>query len=266
MSKLLKYYGSSLSLDPITVAWLAQLTTSFGSNPSSAYIADLDTMVRGMRADGDILLLDRFWIFAQEVQGYARVSLVNPASTQITEVNSPTWTANQGYTGNGLNMYLNTNYSHSNTSRNDASHLLYSRTDDPSTATNRIEAGAATGGDWSSYIRCGLSGNTAATTNTDANEQALGAVATTLGLYHAVRASSTQHSIYKNGTLINTDNASSLAPDNLNDYVLGRNTSGSMSLPTNKQIAMRALGSGAISPSNFYTRFQTFATARGFNV
>lgn len=213
------------SLDPVTVAWLTQLTTSFGSNPSS---------------------------------------------TQITEVNSPAWTPNQGYAGNGVNSYLNTNYNYStdavNASRNNMSHGIYSRTDDPSTATNMVEAGASLGNDWGNFIRCGLNGNVNATANTDVNQQVVAAISDTLGLYHAVRNNATQHSIYKNGALVATANFNSLAHQNFNDFVLGRNTSGSMNLPTNKQISMRFIGAGNINQVNFYSRFQTFATTIGFNV
>lgn len=95
----------SAPLDPVVRAWLNRLTSS----PSSAYIKALDTMIKGMRADGNLLLLDRFWIFATEVQSHAQRSIVNPTNT-LTEVNGPTWTAKIGYTGNAVTQYLNSNF------------------------------------------------------------------------------------------------------------------------------------------------------------
>lgn len=259
----------NVSLDPITVAWLAQLTTSFGSNPSSTFITALDTMIRGMRTDGDLLLLDRFWIFAQEVQGYARVSIVNPGSTQITEVNSPTWTANQGYTGNATTSYLNTNFNYSthavNATRTNISHGVYSRTN---SAVNQQDTGATVGaGTCNMAIQSKWSDNICYTaTNGRTNNFSSSAVADSLGLFSGTRVNTTNHTGYHNGVAFTAASIADLALPNLNDFVLGRNLNGALSLPSARQLSMRFIGAGNINQANFYSRFQTFATSIGFNV
>lgn len=270
MSKKLLYYGSTQSLDAITVAWLAQLTTSFGSNPSSSYITALNTMIAGMRTDGNILQLDRFWIFAQEVQGYARVSIVNPGSTQITEVNTPTWTVNQGYTGNGTTRYLNTNFnwlsSSVNTLRNSLTHGIYVTTN---VAENKYDSGHLSAGrDILMASRFGT-GNTYQTANGAAGTGA--AVANSLGLYMAQRTSTASGTTaYKNGssvaTIVNADPSLPNSPQLVFGY--NSNTGGGVvaNALSSKRIAMHVIGSGAINPATFYTRFQTFATTIGFNV
>lgn len=258
-------------LDPVTVAWLAQLTTSFGSNPSSGYITALDTLIKGLRTDSNILALDRFWIFAQEVQGYARVSIVNPSSTQITEVNTPTFTVNQGYTGNGTTRYLNTNFNYSthavNTLRSSITHGVYITTN---VAESKFDAGFADATRDNVISGRFGDGRTYQSANSSSGE-ANAITANSLGLYMAQRTSTASGTTaYKNGssvaTLVNADNA--LA--NAIDLVLAYNSNlGGGVVATSlssKRIAMRVIGSGAVNAANFYTRFQTFATSIGFNV
>jgi hypothetical protein len=62
-------------------------------------------LVEGLRDDGILAKLDRLWVFAQPTQAQALVDLV--ASTTATAVNSPTFTANRGYTGDGVTSYIN---------------------------------------------------------------------------------------------------------------------------------------------------------------
>ena len=97
-----------VTLLPETKSWLAVLP----SRPSAQVINAVNTFIRTCIADGNWQLLDRFWLFAQDIQANAVYSIVNPTSTACTQVNSPTWTQYQGYTGNGSNMYLNTNLNH----------------------------------------------------------------------------------------------------------------------------------------------------------
>lgn len=97
---------SDRAYDPATLAWLAQLAV----RPSNNWVRALDEALRGSRADGDLTELDRLWIFSAEYQAHARVSIINPTSTNITEVNSPTWTFNRGYSGDGATKYLRSNF------------------------------------------------------------------------------------------------------------------------------------------------------------
>lgn len=248
--------------DPVTTAWLAELIASFSAQPSGSYCTALDTMIRGMRSDGDLLELDRFWIFAQSNQNFARVSIVNPTSTKITEVNSPTWTSLQGYTGNGTTMYLNSNFNYLNnsvkTKRDSISHGIYVTSN---VAENKFDAGyytaarditiAARWGDGRAYIAANNSSG-----------EANGIVANSLGMFSGRRTSTAAGSTaYKNGSSIGTQVDADNSLPLVTDTIIGTNSSiGS------KRLAMRFIGSGLINHLNFYNRFQTFATAIGFNV
>src|SRR3990167_3364982 len=132
--------------DPDTVRYITQLASG---RPNYIHQRRVDTLVEGLKQDGNWRLLDRLWIFAQPLQELSRVSLVNPTSTQITEVNAPTWTANQGYTGNGVNMYLNTNFNPStqgvNYVLNSGSLGAYNRTNVGENAASAGQTDAAQG-------------------------------------------------------------------------------------------------------------------------
>lgn len=260
-------------LDAVTVAWLAQLTTSFGSNPSAAFITALDTMVRGMRTDGDLTKLDRLWVFAQEVQDYSRVSIVNPSATQITEVNTPGWTANQGYTGNGTNEYLNSNYnlssSSSNYTQNSASFGVYSRSN---TATATTELGCFNGGvPTYNGVSCKFSDNSCygSVNNSTSADLTKTSITRGDGLICAIRTASNASTLYQNGAELSgvtNKTTVSAALLNLNLLIAANNNNGTPINFSTKQLAMAFIGSGTISQANFYSRFQTFATTRGFNV
>lgn len=259
------------ALDADTVAWLAQLTTSFGTNPSASFITALDTLIRGMKADGNWDPLDRFWIFAQEVQDYARVSIKNPSSTQITEVNTPTFTVNQGYTGNGTNRYLNTNFNYLtdsvNTLRNSITHGIYVTTN---VAESKFDCGhSSLGKDIVISARHG-DGKTYMSANSSTGGAANVAVVNSLGMYMVQRASSAGMAAYKNGSSIATLSNADNALPNSNDLTFAYNSNAAGGITPNsfssKRIAMRVIGSGAIDAATFYSRFQTFATTIGFNV
>jgi len=81
MANLLKY-GNDYDVDQ----WLAQMTGGTPGRPSEMFIDSLNTFVATLKLNGIWTELDRLWIFATEQEQHAKVSLVNPTSTQITKV------------------------------------------------------------------------------------------------------------------------------------------------------------------------------------
>jgi len=253
------------NFDADTKLWLAQC----GTRPSNAVVSAVDTFIRQCKVDGNWSLLDRFWLFAQDVQANARISIVNPSSTNITEVNSPTFNANQGYTGNGTTSYLRSAFIPSsngiNYTLNSASLFLYSRTNN---AENKINMGGSSFGslgniyviprfsDDKFYGRINeSSANFISVANTDGR-----------GLFVARRTASNATALYKNGVSVATDTDTSNSLCNVELYILGYNNNGSLLSPATKQIAIAGVGSGSIEQAKFYTAVQNLATAIGFSV
>ena len=99
--------GGGLVIGPKTLAYSTVVTSRGGSLTANEllYLTTFETSL-GSNLDE----FDRLWIHGLNNDVAARTSFVNPSSTIITAVNSPTFTANQGYQGNGSTSYLNTNY------------------------------------------------------------------------------------------------------------------------------------------------------------
>jgi hypothetical protein len=68
-------------------------------------------LIRALKHNGIWSKLDVFYALANNgSKEFATIDWVTPSTHQITIVNSCTWAANVGFTGNATDMYLDTNY------------------------------------------------------------------------------------------------------------------------------------------------------------
>lgn len=251
---------SAYDWDADALAYFAQLTPS----PSVRYQKAINELVKELKAHGNWTKLDRLWIHATEAQQHAKVSLVNPASPQLTEFNSPTWTANRGYSGNGSTMYINTNFKPASSgvtyTMNAASLGIYTRVDGISSSSYPIGVNGAGAND---RALIGFLPNIDYRLNS-INSTSISNTGTS-GFYTAVRTSSTSKSIYRNGSLINTtvDTATNLP--SLDIFLLAFNAAGVATLPTTNQLSLSLIG-GAVNPITLSNAVQNFANKIGFQV
>lgn len=250
--------------DPDAEAYFAQLTVQ----PSTGFKNAVNTFILTLKADGNWNELDRFWLHATELQQHARVSIVNPSSTQITEVNSPTWAANQGYTGNSANMYLNSNYNISTGTKytqNSASLGQYSRSN---LTGNGGDMGVVTNGSTGAgaFVNIRTSGNTFNYNLNSANGVVGAANSDSRGLFVSVRTASNAQSSYKNGVQQSTNTNASTTPPNLSAFLMAYNQNGTPLGFTGRQNSVHFFGSSAINQSTFYDAVQSLAISIGFNV
>ena len=96
------------SEDAATTAWAAALTTA----PTSGRRTLVNTLITGIKADDDWAGLDWLAIWAGETSQAARVNIRNPAKI-ATFVNSPTFLADRGVTGDGGSSYIDLGEAHS---------------------------------------------------------------------------------------------------------------------------------------------------------
>jgi hypothetical protein len=82
------------------------------SLPSASVQVKQNTLLTSMKADGVWAKLDVFYVFAQDGSAeFATLNWKNPAANQANIlVNAPTFTSNQGFTGNGTSSYIDTNF------------------------------------------------------------------------------------------------------------------------------------------------------------
>lgn len=87
--------------------WKAAVVAAGGS-VSGGRETLLRAFIDGCLEDGVWHLIERLWILAAENTQSALIDLV--ALTAATPTNSPTFTTDRGYAGNGINSYLDTNF------------------------------------------------------------------------------------------------------------------------------------------------------------
>lgn len=255
-------------IDKDVLNWMNTVT---GGTSSGLFIYNLSVMVKQLKANGTWNLLDRFFLFATEFQDQARVCL--KSLKRLSEVNSPNWIANQGYSGNGTTAYLNSNYTMStqgvNYTLNNCSMGVYSRTN---IAGSYVDMGSYdAGGARRAYLyirRSDLVDKSVSAFNTLTDNSASAPTVTdSRGLFSLVRTISTAYATYKNGTSIGGSTLTANALTTNSNFILGLNTSvATLSTPSVRQISMAYFGSGNINQLNFYNVFQSFATKQGFNV
>lgn len=250
---------------PETNAWLSVLTT----RPSPLIVNAVNTFIKTSKSDGNWQLLDRFWLFGQDIQANARVSIVNPTSTQITEVASPTFTANQGYDFNGTTQYLRTAFIPSsngvNYTLNSASFGVYSRENYNGSFGWDMGAYNATDGAALS-LRDGTNSAYAKINSVVAALITVGGVTDSRGLFVALRTASNAIAIARNGSNIGTDTDVSSALPTTEMYIGSLNNNGVAAAFMQRQISIAFTASGTLNQGTFYTAVQSLATSIGFNV
>lgn len=177
--------------------------------------------------------LDVLYVFATDGDSdFATLNWKYPQSRQCTRVNTLTFTANQGYAGNGSNSYLNTNFNmnsqadwggqnnncwvigiNSNPAGGNHQDFGARKTAVPLCVTSFYSRLAT---DLTSARVNSVVADTIAVSNTNA-----------IGDYMGYRTSSTAMSLDKDGVLLGTDaSATSIAPPNLNVYIGCSNVEG----------------------------------------
>ena len=120
--------GSAFDADYQAV--LDRASTLGYTAPSAAQQTLQNTLVEDLKTAGVWSKLDAFYLFATDGDSdYATLNFVAPSNFQATKTNSPTFTADEGFTGDGVSAYLDTNLNAStdttNYTQNDASFGAY---------------------------------------------------------------------------------------------------------------------------------------------
>lgn len=258
LNSIISMMGKVVALGPITSAFSAVVTSRGGSLTSTeeAYLRTFEASV-----GSDLGKMDRLWIHGLSDSIAARTSFVNPNSTMITAVNSPTFTANIGFTGNGSTSYLNTNFNPAthgvNYTLNNASIFYYERA---------TILGTYCGiGEQQSYLFPNLAGSVYFTINNGASNNTF-TVANSKGFIFADRSSNTVTTCYKNGSFQSTlsNTATNFATNNF--YLLALLQGGAALYPSPGNVALSGIGGTGINQSNFYNAVQALGTSIGWAV
>lgn len=262
------FTGLEAGFDSESVALFARMDTE----PDIARKTVINDFIVGIKSDLSISNLsdafDAIWFPAAATQQAARLNWVED-DHNLTEVNSPTWTADQGYTGNGTTQYLTTDYILStdsvNYTQNDSSFGVYIRTN---TSSNNREIGVATAvpAFFSQIVTRNASDEFVSFHNSDA-DSIRDTETDSRGLSTSVRTTATDVELFKNGVSFATDaaNASTAIPA-YEFYLLARNLAGVADNFSAKEIGFAFVGDSTINQANLYTRVQQLFTDLGTQV
>lgn len=233
------------------------------SQPSDSTIAKYNIFFKELISIGAFYKMDRLYVLASEHKDNAYVSLVNPSSTIISLIGSPSWVQYQGFTGNASSTGLNTNFNPSgltNYKLNSASLGIYCRTSPGSTV--EADIGARSSSLASQATIRPLSGGSIAL-RVNNNTVSFGSVSTAIGLTVGVASDNNQQYSWRNGSLIQTQTASPVALPNLSMFICGYNFDGSI-VSSDRQISLAYFGSGGINQILLNQAIQNFRASIGF--
>jgi hypothetical protein len=97
--------GSRPAYEPEALALFARMTTP----PDARRKGLINTLIAGLKHAGVWSRLDAFYMLAAHTAQAARLNWVADAYN-LTPVNTPAFEVDRGYTGNGLNAYLDTGF------------------------------------------------------------------------------------------------------------------------------------------------------------
>lgn len=241
---------------------------AMSSQPDDTRKALIDTLFTNLKsgtvnATNTLAELDLLYLLAAHDSQAARLNAITPASFALTAVNSPTFTADQGYASNGTSSYLDTGFSletdGTNYILNDAHISIWSRTDQQDAGVD-IGARDGSGDDESNVIIRNASDQGFARLNTDDIVDNV-SVTNSSGHFLGVRTNSTQSSLYRNGAIVGSAwNANSGAETNSDCFICARNTAGTPGNYTTRQYSIASVGGGmtANQIADFYAALNAY--------
>lgn len=216
-----KYFGGGVSFDADYQAILDYATTQGYTLPSIGQQALQNQMLIDLKLAGVWSKLDTFAKF--DTDGNSSFALIDwKRLTQYTAVNNPTFTPNQGFTGNGTSNYIDTNYNPFsqavNFGLNNATVGTYIRTAPASpVGTKSVYGTSDTGG-----ISLLPQFSTNCSLRLNATSGSGFASADQVGSWIITRPSSSNTTAYRNGTLISMSRLST-SISNAKIFLLRRN-------------------------------------------
>lgn len=248
-------FQTSISYDPDASALFARMSVE----PSSGQKEIYNTAIAAMKTAGLWSLLDCFYMMGVHDAQAARLNWIS-TSFNLTEFNSPTFTQNQGYNGNGSTSYLGTNFNpttapsakHTQNSAHLGCWILAS-----AASTNMRDIGNGTN---TTYL--------VAETDTNGVQSRINATAAVsvgsiggVGAWVLRRNASNTHQLFKNGSQVGTNSNTSTALANENITLLR----GSASTYSTRQQYAAHIGAGLSDQQieDFFTIINNFYIAWG---
>jgi hypothetical protein len=254
-----------------TNAEAATLVAAMSSAPDDTRKGAIDTCIGAIKTAGVWTKLDCLWLWAGHD---SQAGLLDwKRLSDATAVNSPTFTTDRGFTGDGSTSYINTNFTLStdgvNYTQNSACMGAYINggTDALSTTANSIGV-SASGGTLNARIepwRSVTPGSGARARINDNTATTVGTVTTRFGLTAVNRSGASAVQIYRNGSSIGSSTAASGSLPNIDVYTLGFNSGGSLGGASDNRFAAAFVGASlsGTEHADLFTAIEAYLDAIG---
>lgn len=242
-----------------STAFLAR-TSGLDNTHQTAY----DGLICGLVGDGVWAKFDALWITGAPDSTTATLNLVSSSFT-LTPVSSPTFSANNGFTGSAAPAYLGTNFTPSTdgvTYQQDSAHFSFDDCTSRGTETSIQFGGQDGGANHATLLESQLGGNAQLAINMPSGSGISAANANAQGLWVGTRTSSTAIALYKNATSFLTGSIGSTTPPPVALSILAF---GAGQFGTGDQVFEASVG-GAVTGTDvtdLNSRLATFKTAVG---
>ncbi len=257
--------GGAPVYDPLAVTYFANVVSA-GGTVSPARKLLVSNLIAGIRADGDLTSLDELLLLCAEDAPGALTDVI--AGRAATAVNSPTFTANQGYAGNGSTSYVNTNFNPATNGTafvlNSCHIMIYDRT--ARTTNNAVwNCGNGDGVSTNLHLGCRKDNKTISLMNSVTTDSYTPPT-NSQGIFIANRSTSLATQTYWAGSSLGTNAADpsvSIASQAI--FIGGSNDGGSLNAATTDQHGLFAAGGSLSSTAaaRMTSRYQTFLTGVG---
>lgn len=200
-----------------------------------------DSLVAFMKADTLWSKLDIFYILANLDSGSAKLNILKD-TFNLTAVNSPAFTTQRGYTGNGTTSYLNSGWT---PSTNAVNFLLDSGNMSVYSLSNIAEDKFVIGTSGSSVNFLNLNPLTSTSTidgRINQNSSSLVTNTNSLGLFSINRTASNATQFYRYDSAYGTGSVASSSLSAFPLFILARNFNGTASNLSTRQIAIATVG------------------------
>ena len=266
-----------ITMSPFSVTPLAfcpeyqAVYDAYPTKPDAATAAIWNTCVETWVANGEWATKDVIYVYAAHTNG-AGEALINwklPGTYDATAFNAPTFTANQGFLGNGTTQYINTggwvpSANGVNYTQNSASQIIYIRTDVAATDYHGIGGSA-------DFKNCFIlpkytTDNAYIQINTATNSSAANTNGS--GLYINTRTAAAVHKLYRNKVAIINGTVASIGVPTHSPYCLASNDDDAVGGYRADQVSLYAFGAGMdqTKVNNFTDPFEVAMDALGTGI
>jgi len=230
------------------------------NKPTSAIAEEQNTMVSSLVSAGVWAELDALYIFAVHTNddSEALINWVNPGINDATIGVSPTFTAYEGFQGNGTTQYINLNFNPttdgSNFTINDCSFYNYIRNN---VKEDTYDFGGYDGSNRAMFRAYGSTDQVFIGINTTTGRTASNT--DSRGFFYSERTASNSMEFFRNDSSLGTDSTASSGRPNVDLYACAQNNNGSPGNFSTRQISVIGFG-GALTSGQQTTLMNAIET------